>query len=422
MLRSLKIEWAAFAAGTVAAGILWLFVHAPGFEGHLPTVAENDDSRREAQFQAQPQSQAQPQAKWLSEGSSERQREQQLPASSDSSGSKNSDELPDSASGTASDVSTGSSLSPLEPADRDGKPASSYPEPFVRVYLSESKAVETVSLEAYVRGVVAAEMPLDFEPEALEAQALAARTYILRRLMNGDRTGMPVQNADVTDTQTHQAYRSISRMSKLLVQDRDGWMRADQAVRNTRGLIIAYEGQPIDALYFSTSNGYTENSEDVFPFKLPYLRSVDSPWDKEGAPRSKETVEMPLTRFYELLGAKSEQAMGPIVAGAGAGKLPIRVTERSEGQRVKVLAVGSLKLPGTEVRSMLGLRSSSFEWIIKGSQIIITTYGSGHGVGMSQWGAEGMAKEGSTSREIVEHYYPGATVMEVSKLPNARSL
>ncbi|MFC5700922.1 stage II sporulation protein D [Cohnella faecalis] len=416
MIRSWKIEWAAFAGGTLAAGILWLFVHAPGFEGQLSTTIGNESPKSEAQsqVQSQAQSQVQSQAKRLSDG----------PASERLQGGSPSSENPDPGK---SDSVSGSlpvtqGLSPLTQGLTPLEPNSRYPEPFVRVYLSESKTVETVSLETYVRGVVAAEMPLDFEPAALEAQALAARTYILRRLMNDDRTGMPVQNADVTDTQTHQAYRSISRMSKLLVQDREGWMKADQACRNTRGLIIAYEGQPIDALYFSTSNGYTENSEDVFPFKLPYLRSVESPWDKEGAPRSKETVEMPLKRFYELLGAKSAQAMGPIVAGAGGGKLPIRVTERSEGQRVKMLAVGTLKLPGTEVRSMLGLRSSSFEWVIKGSKIFITTYGSGHGVGMSQWGAEGMAKAGSTSREIVEHYYPGVNLMEVSKLPNGSTL
>jgi stage II sporulation protein D len=283
----------------------------------------------------------------------------------------------------------------------------------IRVYLTEDKRIETVPLETYVAGVVAAEMPIDFEPAALEAQALAARTYIVRRLWLNDNSGVPVPGADVTDTQSHQVYRSLSQMKQLAGTNEEGWRKLNEAVNHTAGQVISYGGEPIEALFFSTSNGYTENSEDVFPAKLPYLRSTASPWDKEASPRAAETIEMPLSDFYQKLGVKS------ISAGAGArGQSTIRLLERTEGHRVKLLAAGGTTLTGTEVREKLGLRSASFEWLVRKDKIILTVFGSGHGVGMSQWGAEGMARAGMSARQIVKHYYKGTAIEEVSKLLN----
>nr|WP_306220420.1 stage II sporulation protein D [Cohnella sp. WQ 127256] len=284
-------------------------------------------------------------------------------------------------------------------------------QPNIRVYLSESQTVETVSLEAYVQGVVAAEMPLDFEPAAMQAQALAARTYIVRKLWLNDRTGVPVGNADVTDTQTHQVYRSLSEMQQLKQEDREGVLKVEEAVKGTKGKIIVYRDEPIEALFFSTSNGFTEDSEEVFSTKLPYLRSVASPWDKEESPRAEETVEMSLEDFYTQLGVESVS-----VNASQAGTKAIRILDLTGGHRVKRLLVGSEELTGVEVRRRLGLRSAAFDWKIKDNKIYVTTYGSGHGVGMSQWGAEGMAKEGYSARQIIEYYYSGIDLEEVSKL------
>ena len=282
-------------------------------------------------------------------------------------------------------------------------------EPMVRVYLTEERRTETVPLEAYVMGVVAAEMQADFPQEALEAQALAARTYIVRRLVKGDRGGVPEEaahEADVTDGTIHQRYRSLEEMRRMREDDPEGWEKARRAAEATRGKVLAYEGEPIQALYFSTSNGYTEASEEVFPFALPYLRSVESPWDRTGAPRSTETTDMALGDFYRKLGIK-----------AGKGKTPkLKVAEWTQGRRVRTLQAGDLRLAGTEVREKLGLRSTAFSWKIDGGRIAITTRGSGHGVGMSQWGARFMAEEGYTAEQIVKHYYTGVTVEEVSKL------
>jgi stage II sporulation protein D len=287
----------------------------------------------------------------------------------------------------------------------------SYEQPRISIYLSKTGKVETVSLETYVQGVVAAEMPLEFRPAALEAQAIAARTYAARRLWLGERAGEAAHGADVTDTQEHQVYLSVAEMKRLKADDREGWEKVRAAAAATEGRILVYGGEPIEALFFSTSNGYTENSEEVFSTKRPYLRSVESPWDSAISDRAKETVERELVEVYDLLGVKTAP-----VSGAGASGDLIRVLERTEGRRVKTMLAGDRRLAGTEVRRLLGLRSASFEWKADRGKLKITVYGYGHGVGMSQWGAEGMAREGYDAPRILAHYYTGARLEQVSKL------
>jgi stage II sporulation protein D len=362
--------WMAFAGGALTAAIMWFIVHGGGLG-------------QPKEYQSpEPQTQVGKKEEAASE----------LDKSPDTSRVVNQRNQPDSYAASNEESN----------------------QPKVRVYLSESRTVETVPLEAYVRGVVAAEMPLAFEPAALEAQAMAARTFIIRRLWLNDRTGIPVQDADVTDTQTHQVYRSLSEVKQLQQGNAEGWKKVVDAVSNTSGDIIVYGDEPIEALFFSTSNGYTENSEEVFSAKLPYLRSVVSPWDKESSPRAQEKVEMRLSDFYEKLGIKA------LPVGGNLSKQPdLRVIEWTLGRRVKLLLAGSKKLTGEEVRHLLGLRSTSFEWTISNNRIILTIYGSGHGVGMSQWGAEGMATAGKTAEQIVGHYYLGTRIEKASKLVNS---
>ena len=268
-------------------------------------------------------------------------------------------------------------VSVIGQADMPASPATAAPEPEVRVYLADSQRVERVTLEQYVRGVVAAEMPSDFEPAALEAQALAARTYIVRRLLHRDRSGVPASQADqadITDTQTHQVYRAKAQMDKLRKDDEAAWRAVDDVVRRTQGLVIAYEGEPIEALYFSSSNGYTENSEDVFGFALPYLRSVDSPWDRDNAPRARETVALPIAQFYDKLGVHELAA-----AADRKGRPQVSVRTRTAGHRVGTLTVGDSTFTGVQVRNKLGLGSADFTWTIAKDTVSITTRGSGHG-------------------------------------------
>ncbi|AEI38723.1 stage II sporulation protein D [Paenibacillus mucilaginosus] len=300
------------------------------------------------------------------------------------------------------------------------RPASTQPEagdaPLIPVYLSKSKSTDRIPLETYVRGVVAAEMPAEFEPEALKAQALAARTYIIRRMLAGDRTGVPAGEALVTDTIAHQAYISDEELGQRWGADyarvRD---KLNRAVEETKDTILTYEGQPIEASFFSTSNGYTENSEDYWNVKIPYLRSVASPWDAKLSPRYKETVRFSDKELQTRLGLP---AAIPATTGASRG---LKVLERSQGRRILKLSAGGKQFTGREVREKLGLNSSGFQWSYRDGAWEITTFGYGHGVGMSQWGAQGMALEGRKAEEIVKHYYTGVELSKASTLLSAKS-
>lgn len=277
--------------------------------------------------------------------------------------------------------------------------------PAVPVFLSKEKKIEEVPIEAYVRGVVAAEMPIDFELEALKAQALAARTYIIRRIREQDTSQVPVKGAIVTDTITHQAYLNGDELrSKWSGKEAASNMeKLNRAVAETKGQILLYEGKPIDAVFFSTSNGYTENSEEYWGKPIPYLRSVPSPWDVELSPRYKATMKIPYKTFLTQLGLSGAVSASGAVTGS-------KVTEMTGGHRVGRVRIGGKLFTGREVREKLGLPSSQFEWKLKGSDVEVTTYGYGHGVGMSQWGANGMAKEGKTAEEIVRYYYSGIQI------------
>ncbi len=444
MKGQVAAEWAGFAAGAVIAGIVWIGVHP---EYGWKTAAHVQAASAQAEQMDKPASAAKAAGEYgmgpvFNEAGGRYAAAGTPKDESDANGTQNGESaadgtpyvdptatptgkpatgaLPSGARGEnfadgGRDAGPGNSRASL----RDNSPpsaAQSQPLPAtVNVYLTEEERIESVPLEIYVRGVVAAEMPADFHPAALAAQALAARTYMVRRLLLQDDSGVPVPGADVTDTQTHQAYRPLKEMNRLRAEDEASWRKYNDAAASTKNRIIAYEGEPIQALYFSTSNGFTENSEDVFPNRIPYLRSVASPWDGKYSPRAEETVKLSLKQFYEKLGVRTVPAIAAI-----KGYPKLRVKEWTEGKRVKTLSLGSKTISGPDVREKLGLRSAAFTWSVKGGQIAITTFGSGHGVGMSQWGAEGMAQAGYTAEQIIQHYYTGTKVMEVSKLSTRR--
>lgn len=275
------------------------------------------------------------------------------------------------------------------------------PDVEVAVFRSNTKQTETFPLEEYVAGVVAAEMPASFEKEALKAQALTARTFVVKQIMSGSKVN---GQANVTDTVTHQVFKTKKELKKIWGSDFT-WksQKIDEAVQETAGQIITYNGTPITASFFSTSNGYTENSEDYWNEPLPYLKSVASPWD-EASPEYSSKKIMPLAEFERKLGVsvRKQEEAGTITA-------------RTAGKRIASVKIGGKEFSGREVREKLGLASSDFSWVLKSNNMIITMKGYGHGVGMSQYGANGMAKEGKNYKQIIAHYY------QQTKIENAES-
>lgn len=286
----------------------------------------------------------------------------------------------------------------------------------VKVYRDKLKKIEEIDLEDYIVGVVAAEMPADFELEALKAQALAARTYTVERIVKGKFNDVP-QGSHVIDTVKNQVYMDPEQRLQTWGVDHV-WKeeKIQQAVKETAGDILTYNGEPIEASFFSTSNGYTENAEDYWGGEyVPYLRSVAVPWDKE-SPKYQNTVSLSLSEFERKLNTRISRA-----ALAQSNKTPnqapswFNVLSYSQGKRVSQVQVGDKKFSGRQVRERLGLNSSHFAISYKNSQVVIQTTGYGHGVGMSQWGANGMAKEGKKAEEIVKYFYKGIEIENAEK-------
>ena len=274
----------------------------------------------------------------------------------------------------------------------------------VAVYRSANQQVQELPLEKYIAGVVAAEMPADFELEALKAQALTARTYIVNRLLEDSVSNLP-SGAQVTDTVEHQVYKSEEELKESWGADYEWKMdKIVMAVLETEGQVLTYKGDPITATFFSTSNGYTENSEAYWENAYPYLKSVASPWD-EDSPKFHDQLVISVGEFEKKLGVD-------LVDSDNIGT----VIETTPGKRVASVKIGGKVLTGKQIREKLDLKSTDFTWQRKKDSIIITTKGYGHGVGMSQYGANGMAQEGKTYEQIVKHYYQGIEITPFASL------
>nr|WP_241211391.1 stage II sporulation protein D [Amphibacillus jilinensis] len=270
----------------------------------------------------------------------------------------------------------------------------------VNVERSETDQVESVPLEQYVISVVASEMPADFELEALKAQALAARTYIVQYLMA---TGSLDSDKTITDTVQHQVYRSEEELKALWGADFNWkYEKISEAVTVTTGEILTYNDALITPAFFSTSNGKTENAQDYWENELPYLISVDSEWDKD-SPRFLDQKSIPIDEVEQSLGITIHE----IVSSP-------RMTY-TESDRVQTVELGGQVFTGREIREKLDLKSTDFTIEQKDDHLVFTTKGFGHGVGMSQYGANGMAKEGKDYSDIVLHYYQGVDISMITE-------
>lgn len=277
------------------------------------------------------------------------------------------------------------------------------PRILVRLYRTEEKKVVTMELDDYVKGVIAAEMPASFHPEAMKAQAVAARTVAVSRVRRfGGRGCKESPEADFSDDyRVDQAWLSQSELQKRwgLLAYKKNWAKITQTVKDTTGLIITYQGRPIDAVYHSTSGPRTENSEDVWGKYYPYLRSVACPYCQH-SPRYTEEKVMTLEEFRARLKLQN-------ISIAASSKTLLRVSGVTEGGRVKEVTVGGRIFRGEEFRPILDLKSSRFKYEIGSGLIYFQTTGYGHGVGMCQYGADGMAAEGKDFRQILRYYYQG---------------
>lgn len=273
----------------------------------------------------------------------------------------------------------------------------------VSVYDYELDKIIQLDLEEYVIGVVAAEMPGDFHPEALKAQALAARTYTLVRMREFGGKGCSIhEGADICTDSTHcQAYRDPKKLGK-------GYKKIADAVTSTKGEIIVYEKQLIDAVFHSTSGGKTENSEDVWSNKIPYLRSVISEYE-ESSPKLTSKKNIPVDDFIKGL----KELDKDVVINKKNISNEIEILGRSEGGKITKIKIGNKAFTGKEIREKFGLNSANFAINVKGKEICFNTIGYGHGIGMSQYGADGMARNGYDYRSIIKHYYFGVEVASI---------
>ena len=246
-------------------------------------------------------------------------------------------------------------------------------------------------MDDYLTGVVLAEMPADFEPEALKAQAVVARTYTCKR-MEGSKHG---EAAVCMDPGCCQSWRSpeeyLAEGGRQSAVD-----KVRQAVADTDGLVLCYQGKLIDATYFSCSGGSTEDAVAVWGQDVPYLQAVDSPGE-EDAPRFTDSVAFSAGEFAAKLG---------LAAGGDPADWFGAVTY-TDGGGVDTMTIKGTIFTGVRLRSALGLRSTAFEVHVSGDTVSVTTRGFGHRVGMSQYGAQAMALGGSTCPEILAHYYTG---------------
>ena len=280
---------------------------------------------------------------------------------------------------------------------------------YINVYRTASGVVEAVPFEDYVKGVVSGEMPSSFEEEALKAQAVAARTYSLSKIIRSGDGGFPAAHptAALCDSTHCQVYRSPTDLAQIKSAEwmSAGWPKIVSAVDDTKGQVMYYDGKLAEqALFHSSSGGKTENSEDVFASAVPYLRSVDSPYEEEASHRDEQT-SMSVSAFVQKVKrAYPSKAFGSVDSGS------IRILSRTSGGRVEALQIGGDSLSGRNIRDCLGLASANFTVDVAGDQVTFTTNGYGHGVGMSQYGANGMAKEGYDYKEILAHYYSGVVI------------
>lgn len=261
----------------------------------------------------------------------------------------------------------------------------------VRLKRVKENKIENINLEKYLIGVLAGEMPVNYELEALKAQAVAARTYTLKHLQKNK------QEFDLVDTVDNQVYLDDNYLKETWKNNYEkNIKKIKQAIKETEGEYLTYNGEIIEAFFFSTSSGNTENCKDVFGTDLPYLVSVSSTWD-ESSPSYNDTKKFSFKEFYEKLNLEYNNTLN------------IDIT-RNNTNSINTIIINGNKIKGTDFRHKLGLKSTNIEINYDNEYVYIKSKGYGHGVGMSQYGALELAKQGYKYDEILKHYYQGTEI------------
>ncbi len=270
----------------------------------------------------------------------------------------------------------------------------------ISVYNHLTGVTENMNFEDYLVGVVSAEMPAMFEVEALKAQAVAARTYTIYKSASSAHNG-----GVCTDYSHCQAFLSDEEMHTNWQGDYDTYReKIKNAVYSTKGEVLTYNSEPVMAVFHSMGGGKTENCEDVWGSPLPYLVSVDSPGE-ETAVNYNTTYQISWDEFK----SKIVSLYPDITLNS---YLDISQPTLTDGGHVKSIIIASKVVEGTTIRNLFDLRSTKFTISFEGNNVIFSVTGYGHGVGMSQYGANAMAKEGKTYRDILSHYYQGTVISE----------
>jgi len=270
-----------------------------------------------------------------------------------------------------------------------------YTEPNIKVKDNNKAEVTTMNLEEYIVGVVAAEMPASFNIEALKAQAIASRTYATYKMQNAN------GNYDVVTDVSNQSFISVEEMKiKWKESFNKYYEKIKSAVYDTKGMVMLYDKKIIEAYYFAMSNGYTEDVEFVFSEDRDYLVSVESNYENNSIKNFEVSTEFSKEDICKKLNVSCEA-------------LNFSNIKRSDTNRVISLLVNNKEFKGTDFRKKLNLRSTDFTVEEKDNKILITTKGYGHGVGMSQYGANGMATEGYNYEEILKHYYKNVEISSI---------
>lgn len=269
-------------------------------------------------------------------------------------------------------------------------------ETVVRV-LTKNNTVEKINLEDYLVGVVSGEVPVSFEKEAIKAQAVAARTYALKQIENHKN-----YEYDVKDDTSSQVYQTDEELRNKWGNNYDEYVKKiKKCVNETEGEYVSYNNEVIYAFFFSTSNGKTEDNKNVFGKDLPYLKVVDSSFDESETKNFTTVKIVSLDDFYKQLNLEKSD------------ELNITDIVRTESGRISSIMVNGKAFTGRDFQKRLSLRSNDFTIQKNNENITITTKGFGHGVGMSQYGANALAKRHKTYDEILKYYYQGTNLQKL---------